>query len=123
MSRDLSGKVTRELYLQYVWPTLAYGSPVWHGTLTEADALSLERLQASVARTLVSVPWDTPKSTLLEFLDWPSLRWRRELPTSLCYTSFSKSDLNPLQSVFFLSRLFDQLIRLLPTCRDLEYTT
>ena len=58
-------------------------APLWHGSIREEDALQLERIQAAVARCILQAPWRTPKSELLQALDWPSLRWRREI-ASLC---------------------------------------
>ena len=58
-------------------------SPLWHGSMYEEDALQLERIQTAVARCILQAPWHTPKSELLQALDWPSLRWRREI-ASLC---------------------------------------
>ena len=55
----------------------------WHGSIQEEDALQLERIQTAVARCILQAPWRTPKSELLQALDWPSLRWRREI-ASLC---------------------------------------
>ena len=83
MSHHLRGPLTTKLYLSYVRPTMAYASPLWHGSIREEDALQLERIQAAVARCILQAPWRTPKSELLQALDWPSLRWRREI-ASLC---------------------------------------
>ena len=56
---------------------MEYTSLVWHATIREEEASALERIQASVARAILRAPWRTPKSHLLEQLDWPSLRWYR----------------------------------------------
>ena len=48
---------------------LEYAAPVWHGSLTKEEALTLERRQASVARQLLKAPWDTPKAEMLFCLD------------------------------------------------------
>ena len=53
MARDLPLPVASILYVYYVCPVLEYASPVWHGSLQEEDAMSLERIQASVARMRV----------------------------------------------------------------------
>ena len=63
--------------------TMEYASPLWHGSIRDEDALQLERIQAAVARRILHAPWDTPTRQLLEELNWPSLRWRREI-ASLC---------------------------------------
>ena len=87
---------------------MEYASPVWHGSITEEEAIAMERVEASVARCVSKSPWSTPKETLFESLDWPSLLWRRDVasmvlfhklltsaPTSYfseCITSFSSSN-------------------------------
>ena len=45
---------------------MEYACAVLHGSLREDIALSLERIQASVARRLLRADWFTPKETLLE---------------------------------------------------------
>ncbi len=79
MAYDLPKDVSSALYLHYVRPSLEYACQVWHAALPSDLALALERLQASVARSILRAPWTTPKRTLLEDLDWPSLRWRRSV--------------------------------------------
>ena len=79
MSHQLPRAVTIRLFKSYVRPTMEYASAVWHGSLKEEDALSIERIQAGVARCLLKAEWCTPKPTLLAQLDWPALRWRREI--------------------------------------------
>ena len=74
--------LTIKLFLCYVRPTLGYASP-WHGTKSEDDALAMERIQAAVARRILRAPRHTPKSDLLAQLNWPALRWRREI-ASVC---------------------------------------
>ena len=54
--------------------------------------MTLERLQASVARRILRVPWDTPKQVLFRELDWPSLRWRRTIASLVLLHSFLYSD-------------------------------
>ena len=83
MSHHLRGPLTTQLYLSYVRPTMEYAIPLWHGSIREEDALQLERIETAVARCVLQAPWLTPKSELLQALDWPSLRWRREI-ASLC---------------------------------------
>ena len=77
MSRNLSLDVIAKLYLYYVRPVLEYASPLWHSATPATTALALERIQASIARTILRADWWTPKNDLLQQLDWPSLRWRR----------------------------------------------
>ena len=83
MMHNLNDSMTIKLFLCYVRPTLEYASPLWHGTISEDDALAMERIQAAVARQILRAPWHTPKSDLLAQLNWPALRWRREI-ASLC---------------------------------------
>ena len=85
LSHHLPAKLTCQLYCTYVRPIMEYACPVWHSSASAADALALERVQASVARTILAADWDTPKDMLFRRLDWPSLRWRR---TILCMTLF-----------------------------------
>ena len=40
---------------------MEYASAVWHGSLKEEDALSIERTQSGVARCLLKAEWCTPK--------------------------------------------------------------
>ena len=61
MSNDLPLPVATRLYIYYVRPTMEYACAVWHGSLREDIALSLERIQASVARRLLRADWFTPK--------------------------------------------------------------
>ena len=79
MMRELPSSVIEKLYLCYLRPSLEYAAPVWHGSVNESDAMLLERIQCSVARSLLKERWDTPKDKLLQDLGWPSLRWRREI--------------------------------------------
>ena len=83
MCHDLTPDIASKIYLFYLRPLLEYACPVWHASLTADQALSLERIQASVARSILRAEWHTPKDQLLQTLKWPSLRWRR---TILCVT-------------------------------------
>ena len=79
MSRYLPPSTTANLYLYYVRPCFEYASPVWHCATPASAAQSLERLQASMARTILHAEWTTPKKELLAALQWPSLRMRRAI--------------------------------------------
>ena len=79
VSHQLPAKLTCHLYTTYVRPMMEYACPVWHSSASAVDALSLERVQASVARTILAADWDTPKDILFRQLDWPTLRWRRTI--------------------------------------------
>ena len=85
MSKDLPPDVIKKLYIYYVRPVMEYASPVWHGSITEEEAIAMERVQASVARCVSKSPWSTPKETLFESLDWPSLRWRRDVASMVLF--------------------------------------
>ena len=73
MSRYLPPSTRAKLYLYYVRPCFEYASPVWYGATPASAAQSLERLQASMARTILRTEWTTPKKELLAALQWPSL--------------------------------------------------
>ena len=79
MGEELPCEVISRLHIIYVRPTLEYGSPIWHGSLHEVNAVALERIQASVARMILNAPQDLPKAIILAQLNWPPLRWRREI--------------------------------------------
>eukprot|EP00117_Sycon_ciliatum_P042002 scpid30462/ scgid30624/ Probable RNA-directed DNA polymerase from transposon BS; Reverse transcriptase len=86
MADRLTGDIVRKLYLTYVRPTAEYAAPVWdwESSLSAAQRLTLERLQARVARTVMRLercpcPSDEPKSSLFKQLGWPSLSWRRKI--------------------------------------------
>ena len=85
MSKDLKPSTVQQLYIYYLRAKLEYACPVWHGALLERDAFALERVQGSVARSILRAPFQASKSVMFEQLTWPSLRWRREI---LCITLF-----------------------------------
>ena len=76
------------LYCAIARLRLEYCSPVWGSSCSRQDALSLERLQNSVAHALYRSchPQSTrPQSTTaLKWLGWPTLAWRRRR-TALAY--------------------------------------
>ena len=79
-----------------------HASAVWHGSLKEEDALSIERIQAGVARCLLKkIEWRMPKPTLLEQLDWPALRWRREIPRLTFFHQIIQRQRPPLTDCLF----------------------
>lgn len=79
MLHSIPSDVVIKLFLKFVRPSFEYAAPVWHGSISECDAIKLESIQCSVARTILKAAWVTPKSTLLKEIGWPSLRWRREI--------------------------------------------
>ena len=99
MSHHLRGPMIAQLYLAYVRPTMEYASPLWHGSIREEDAIQLERIQAAVARRILQAPWDTPKRQLLETLNWPALRWRREIASLCLLHQLLQSRPDPLHTI------------------------
>lgn len=101
MANDLPQDAAVRLYLHYVRPLFEYASPVWHGSLSEQEATALERIQAAVARRLLGAAWDTPKTELLQRLEWPSLRWRREIQGMVLFHQLLLSRPPPLSDCLF----------------------
>ena len=101
MARDLPLPVASILYVYYVRPVLEYASLVWHGSLGEEDAMSLERIQASVARSLLQADWFTPKKELFRQLGWLPLRWRREITSLTMFHKLLHSRPEPLSECLF----------------------
>ena len=85
MSHHLPPTISSLLYIYHVRPIFEYASPLWHGAISAELALSLEKLQASVARAILRAPWRTPKQQLLKALNWPSLRWRRAIASTCLF--------------------------------------
>ena len=85
MSQYLTTQVSAKLYCYYIRPTLEYTSPGWHGSISSEQTLALKRVQASVARAILQADSMTPKSILLERLQWPALRWRREISSLVVF--------------------------------------
>ena len=67
--------------------SVEYASPVWHGSIREVDATTLERIQCSVARLVLQAARDTPKKKLLEDVGWPSLSRRREILSMVLFVN------------------------------------
>ena len=101
MSKDLYPPTISLLYTYFLRPKLEYASPVWHGNLLEQDALALERVQSAVARAVLRAPFRTPKSELFERLDWPSLRWRREIASMVLFHRILHTRPKPLDACLF----------------------
>ena len=114
MAYELSFALATKLYLCQIRPALDYAAPVWHGSLTEEEALTPEQLQASVARRLLKASWDTPKAELFRRLDWPVLRWRREIASMMLSHSFLPA--HPHDAQENLSRFFFSTHVHLDTC-------
>ena len=105
MSRFLEPSTISHLYLSYVRPSLEYACQLWDPSLTSEEVLTLERLQASVARRVLRADWFTPKETLFRTLQWPALRWRRTvLSVALLHDLLiSGIKAEPLRSCLFAS--------------------
>ena len=129
MSRYLPPSTTAKLYLYYVRPCFEYASPIWHGATPASAAQSLERLQASMARTILRSEWTTPKKELLAALQWPSLRWRRAIASLTLFHRLKNSPTPvassclpaPFASDNSRSRRRQHQVRL-PTTRSTRYT-
>ena len=101
MSKVLLPATTAQLYLYFLRPKLEYASPVWHGNLLERDAMAIERVQAAVARSILRAPFRTPKTDLFKQLNWPSLRWRREIASMTLFHKLLLTRPPPLDSCLF----------------------
>ena len=129
MSQYLTTQVSAKLYCYYIRPTLEYASPVWHGSISSEQALALERVQASVARAILQADWMTPKSVLLERLQWPALRWRREISSLVVFHELIITRPTFLSDLFsfassktdrHLRKPFQLLLRTANSARDLK---
>ena len=83
MSQYLTTQVLAKLYCNNIRPTLEYA--VWQDSISSEQALALERVQASLARAILQADWMTPKSILLERLQWPALRWRHGISSLVVF--------------------------------------
>ena len=101
VSHQLPAKLTCHLYITYVKQMMEYTCPVWHSSVSAVDALALERLQASVARTILAADWDTPKDILFRQLDWQSLRWRRTILSMTLFHQLVHHGEGPLMECMF----------------------
>ena len=65
------------LYLALVRPVLEYAGPVWD-SCTKADSLRLERVQLSIARSILRADRrSTGNISVIESIGWPTLSWSR----------------------------------------------
>ena len=60
-----------------------------------------DRIQASVARSLLQADWFTPKEELFRQLDWPALRWRREITSLTMFHKLLHCRPEPLSECLF----------------------
>lgn len=83
------------LYKTLLRPCLEYASCVWDNCTT-ADSLSLERIQLSLARSILSSKLGShsvsnlSKSKILSILSWPTLSWRRRRQKLFYFWSLKK---------------------------------
>ena len=52
MANELSVALATKLYLYYIRPEPEYAAPVWHGSLTEEEALNGQRRSSVVEGTV-----------------------------------------------------------------------
>ena len=95
MLYSLPSDVITKLYLKFVLPSFEYAAPVWHGAISEREAMKLESIQCSVARSILKMRWDTPKNKVLQTIGWPSLRWRREISSLVLFYKLVNSRPHP----------------------------
>ena len=68
--------VTRH-FLSLIHPSLEYAAPAWD-SCSKHDAMSLERVQLSVARAILRISRRSCHNTnVLRKIGWPTLAWRR----------------------------------------------
>ena len=101
MIPNMSASVSSKLYLTWVRPTMEYACPVWHASISKEDSLTLERIQASVARRILQADWSTPKELLFQSLDWPALWWRRSVLSVCLLFDLMTNATSPLKDCLF----------------------
>ena len=101
MTPHMSASVSGKLYLTWVRPTMEYACPVWHASISKEDSLTLERIQARVARRILQIEWSTPKELLLQSLDWPALWWRRSVLSVCILFDLMTNATSPLKDCLF----------------------
>ena len=66
MMRELSFAATSKLCLPYARPVAGYSNPAWNKSLQSEQTITIERIQASVARRRPHASWYTLKLSLLK---------------------------------------------------------
>ena len=79
-------------------PSDVIASPLWHSATPATTDLAMERIQASIARTVLRAHWMTPKDQLLQQLAWPSLRWRRTVASLAMFHKLLHMQHTPLST-------------------------
>ena len=91
----------QQIVLAWVRPTMEYACPVWHASISKEDSLTLERIQASVARRILQADWSMPKELLFQSLDWPALWWRRSVLSVCLLFDLMTNATSPLKDCLF----------------------
>ena len=104
MAKYLTPSIIDRLYKGYVRPVAEYASPLWQPRLTVLEALTLERLQARVARQFlyrrgITLPDHTPKEEICQLVNWPSLSWRRHIHSMRLFHHFFHHHPKHLQAI------------------------
>ena len=104
MTERITPAVASRLYTGYVRPVVEYASSLWQFQLSSAQATTLERLQARVARVIlrkygVYPPQTEPKASLFAHLQWPSLAWRRHIQCLLELHHLINSQMTTLEDL------------------------
>ena len=87
IAKHIPRHILQHIYTTYIRPIFDYGDAVYHGHLTVADSLSLERIQNRAARLITGAFRRTPTKALLEELGLTTLQFRRELHSlNILYT-------------------------------------
>ena len=107
---------TRSMYGQFSSTPRLFGTA--HYATETLWIWIMERLQAAVARSLFRSERTSPKSELRSQLEWPALRWRREISGM---TFFTTSCLNFLVYQHVFALLLTQEV-LAPSANPINYS-
>ena len=85
LTRCLPAPTINLLYKCYVKPLLEYAVPVWLFAMSSTQSCTLDRLQATAARSYLMrktrqlLTWTISKNVLNHLCEWESLQWRRQI--------------------------------------------
>ena len=104
MTKRITPAVASRLYTGYVRPVVEYASSLWQFKVSSAQATTLERLQARVARVIlrqygVYPPQTEPKASLFAHIQWPSLARRRHIQCLLQLHHLINSQMTTLEDL------------------------
>ena len=104
MTKRITPAVASRLYTGYVRPVVEYASSLWQFKVSSAQATTLERPQARVARVIlrqygVYPPQTEPKASLFAHLQWPSLTRRRHIQCLLELHHLINSQMTTLEDL------------------------